>query len=109
MKKYALAVAALLALGAAQTASAEVSVGISIGVPGIIYPAPDYYYAPPHPVYYPQPVVVVPRPMYAPVYGWRGGHRDRVRYNQWRSHGDNHWHGNRGHGDRGKHRGRGRD
>lgn len=106
MKKYALAVAALLALGAAQTASAEVSVGISIGVPGIIYPAPGYYYAPPPPVYYaPRPVVVVPQPMYAPipVYGWRGGHRDRVQYKQWRSHGDNHWRG-----DRGNHRGRDR-
>lgn len=107
MKKYALAVAALLALGTAQTASAEVSVGISIGVPGIIYPAPDYYYAPPPPVYYaPPPVVVVPRPMYAPVYGWRGGHRDRVRYNQWRSHGDHHWKGNRGRGKHDRHRDR---
>ena len=93
----ALAVAGLMAAGAAQ-AHGGVSLSVGIGVPGVVAPvyaapyvapAPVYvaprpvYYAPPAPVYYAPPVY---RP--APVMVVPGGYG----YGYYR-HGPRHWHG----------------
>ncbi|MDN5842158.1 MAG: virulence factor [Alcaligenaceae bacterium] len=100
MKKYALAIAALLTLGTAQTATAEVSVGISIGIPGIIYSGPGYWYEPPPPpraYYRPPAIVIAPTPRY---HRWYGGHVERARYDRhkhYRGHRGKHK-GHRGHG-----------
>jgi len=69
MKKLLLAFAATAALMATAPAMARVDVGISIGIPGLIYTAPDYYYYPPPPVrYIERPrVIVVPERHYRPV------------------------------------------
>lgn len=76
---------------------ARVDVGISIGIPGIIYSQPDYYYPP---VYVaPPPVVVVP----GPVYGYGPYYRTRYYREGWRR--DNRYFKNRGH-DRHEKRGR---
>jgi len=62
MKRLLLAGMAVLALTASGAAAARVNVDIAIGVPGVVYAEPDYYYGPP-PVRYVAPppyVVVVP-------------------------------------------------
>ncbi|TAN30318.1 MAG: hypothetical protein EPN31_04385 [Castellaniella sp.] len=100
MKKAMFAAALVIgAMAAGPVAQAgDVSVGIGIGLPGVVWGGPAYY--PPPPVYYygGPPVYVAPRPVYVPApgyyYGWRGrGHWDRGR------HGDEHWgrRGDRGH------------
>lgn len=87
MKKWLIAGAGAAGLLISSVALARVDVGISIGVPGVVYPAPVYappapvyvapapVYAPPPPVYYrPAPVYVAPPVVYpAPVY-IRGGY-----------------------------------
>lgn len=80
MKKIALSAVAALAMAFVQPASAEVDIGISIGIPGILYPAPGYYYEPP-PRYIHRPrVVVVPEPVYVPGPRWVWSERDRRHY-----------------------------
>lgn len=75
MKKWFVAAgigAAGLMLSSA--ALARVDIGVSIGIPGVVYPAPVYVapapvYAPPPVVHYPAPVYVRPQVVYpAPVY-----------------------------------------
>lgn len=105
MKKAMLAAALVIgAMAAGPVAQAGgVSLGIAIGVPGVVWGGPAYYPPPPPPpAYYygpPAPVVVVPRPAYVPVpgyYGWRGhGHWDRHVSQRWSGH-----RGGRGHGHR---------
>lgn len=100
MKKTLLALTfALGSLAAAPMAAQAggVSVGISIGVPGIVWGGPVYYAPPPPPAYYyePAPVVVVPQRVYVPgpgyYYGWRGrGHHDRYVAQRWDRHGGGH-------------------
>lgn len=58
MKKWLIAGAGAAGLLISSVALARVDVGISIGVPGVVYPAPVY--AAPAPVY------VAPAPVYAP-------------------------------------------
>jgi hypothetical protein len=108
MKKWLIAGVGAAGLLISSAALARVDVGISIGVPGVIYPAPVYvapqpvYVPPPPPVYYrPAPVYVAPPVVYpAPVYYRGGGGRyyDRGYYHG-RGHGHGHYRG-RGHGDR---------
>ncbi|MGO4327932.1 hypothetical protein AB4Z48_26440 [Cupriavidus sp. 2TAF22] len=76
MKRWLLAGLALLGVMASGAAMAHVSVGVAVGVPGVVvggpayYPPPAYIAAPPvmvapAPVYYgPPPVVVRPAPVY---------------------------------------------
>ncbi|MFY4261665.1 virulence factor [Achromobacter xylosoxidans] len=107
MKKWLIAGAGVAGLLISSVALARVDVGISIGIPGVVYPAPVYappapvyvapapVYAPPPPVYYrPAPVYVAPPVVYpAPVYIRGGGY--------WGPRG--HWRGP----DRGYYHGRG--
>ncbi|OCZ64598.1 virulence factor [Achromobacter xylosoxidans] len=86
MKKWLIAGAGAAGLLISSVALARVDVGISIGVPGVVYPAPVY--AAPAPVYVAPPVVYP-----APVYIRGGGY--------WGPHG--HWRGP----DRGYYHGRG--
>ncbi len=58
MKKWLIAGVGAAGLLISSVALARVDVGISIGVPGVVYPAPVY--AAPAPVY------VAPAPVYAP-------------------------------------------
>lgn len=108
MKKLLLS--ATLALGAlafGPMAQADgVSLGISIGVPGIVWGGPAYYAPPPPPpryyYYQPEPVVVVPQPIYGPapgIYlGWHDGrHHGRHASRRWDRRWDGHK-GNRGYG-----------
>ena len=82
----------------------DVDVGISIGIPGVIWGGPAYY-PPPPPRYYHRPrVVVVPEPVYVPGPGYRQGWADRGHYDR---HQRKYWKENWKH-DRG-HRGRGWD
>ncbi|MDF3883452.1 hypothetical protein [Cupriavidus basilensis] len=76
MKRWLLAGLALLGALASGAAMAHVSVGVAIGVPGVVVGGPAYYPPPayvagppvvmaPAPVYYgPPPVVVRPAPVY---------------------------------------------
>ncbi|WP_442592963.1 virulence factor [Parapusillimonas sp. JC17] len=68
MKRILLAGAAMLAMltSGAAMARGGVDVNISIGVPGVIYTQPDYYYPPVRYVERPR-VVVVPERIYQPV------------------------------------------
>ena len=71
MKKWFVAAgigAAGLMLSSA--ALARVDIGVSIGIPGVVYPAPVY--VAPAPVYAPPPVVHYPAPVYAPAGGVSG-------------------------------------
>ena len=101
MKRLLLAGAATLALLGSSAAMARVDVGISIGIPGLIYGAPEYY---PPVRYVERPrVIVVPERIYTPVYGYAP-----------RYYGDGYyehrgWRGNRGRGHWKHHRGHGRD
>ena len=72
----------------------DVDVGISIGIPGVIWGGPAYYPPPPPPrYYYPRSrVVVVPGPVYRQ--GWHG-----------RGHYGRHWKGKGHHGGPPGHRG----
>ena len=107
MKKAMLAAALVIgAMAAGPVAQAGgVSLGVSIGIPGVVVGGPVYYAPPPPPppAYYygPPAVVVAPRPVYVPgpryYYGWRGPrHYDRhvvVReYRHGNPHGNGHWH-----------------
>lgn len=93
MKRSLLISAAMLAMACSATATADVNVGIALGVPGVIVGVPRI--VAPRPYYYPPgdegyaPVVVVPAPR--PVYGWRS-HYDHDR-RHWR--GDHDQHGDR--------------
>lgn len=78
MKKYILASAGAAALLACSSAMAWVSVGVNLGFPAIVAPAPVY--VAPAPVYAPPPVYVAPRvvypgyyPGYYPAYYGGGG------------------------------------
>ncbi len=92
MKRLLLAGAATLALLGSSAAMARVDVGISIGIPGLVYGVPEYY----PPVRYVEPprVVVVPERVYTPVYGYapryyRDGYYER---RGWRGErGRGHW------------------
>lgn len=85
---------AMAALGVSAGASAQVRVGVNIGVPAApVYVAPQPVYAPPPP---PPPVVYAPPPppVYGPaiVIGWHGdryydGHRYWNRDDYYRYHG----------------------
>jgi len=91
---------ALMAAGPAAHAG-DVDVGISIGVPGVIWGGPAYYPPPPPRYYHPRPrVVVVPERVYVPGPGYRQGWHDRGHY-------DHHWKGRGPHGVPPGHRGRG--
>lgn len=75
---------ALMAGPAAQ--AGDVDVGISIGIPGVIWDGPAYY---PPPRYYHRPrLVVVPEPVYAPGPGYIQGWVDRGHYDR---HQKKHW------------------
>src|SRR3546814_14399499 len=94
MKRILLTGAATVALMCSAAAVAHVNVGISIGIPGVVYATPgvvvvaepDYYYPPVRYVRRP-PVVVVPERVYSPR---------RWYDNDWRGHWDRRGHG-RGH------------
>lgn len=103
MKKAMFAAALVIgAMAAGPVAQAGgVSLGIAIGVPGVVWGGPAYYPPPPPPAYYygTPPIVVAPRPVYVPApgyyYGW-GGHRhwdrDRRGGERWGHRGDRgHW------------------
>ena len=85
MKRLLIAGATALALLGSSAAMARVDVGISIGVPGLIYGAPEYY-APP-------PVIVVPeRRYYRPAYVYEAPRYYRHGHYGHRGHrGDKHW------------------
>lgn len=67
MKNILVSAVMVIGAGLSSTALADVGIGISIGIPGIVYsPTPVYVAPPPPPVYYvPAPVVVAP-----PAYGY---------------------------------------
>ncbi|MER1966273.1 virulence factor [Castellaniella sp. GW247-6E4] len=102
MNKFLLAAAATLAMTAGQSALADVDVGISIGIPGFVYPAPGYYYEPP-PRYVRRPrVVVVPEAVYVPGPRWVWSDRGHGYYRAVPPghRGGKHWKKHRrGHGD----------
>ncbi|MGP1614438.1 MAG: hypothetical protein ACTS5Y_05190 [Pollutimonas bauzanensis] len=94
MKRLLLAAAAGLAMLGSTAAMARVNVDISVGVPGVIYSTPDYYYPPVRYVAPPR-VIIVPERRYRPVYGpryYREGYRearyDRNYYKQGNRHHD---------------------
>lgn len=101
MKQLLLAGAAALTLLASNAAMARVNVDINVGIPGIIYSEPDYYYEPPVRYIERQPrVIVIPERRYRPVavYGPRyyyDGHRDYRDYRHYKKHKHKH---HRGHG-----------
>ncbi len=99
MKRLLLAGAATLAMLGSSAAMARVNVDISIGVPGVIYSEPDYYYPPVRYVERPR-VIVVPERRYRPmpVYGPR---YYRESYSGDRHYKKHHKHGHR-HRDRGR-------
>jgi len=93
MRKYvasAVTGLALLTASAVPSAHAEVSFGITLGVP-VFAPAPVYYES--RPVYYAPPVYYVPRANYYYDRPWHG-HNGRGHYGH-RQHG--HRHDDRGH------------
>lgn len=77
----ALAIGALVAGPTVQ--AADVDVGISIGVPGLLFGAPAYYLPPP-----PPPVVVVPQPVYVPgaPYYYYDKHAYKHAEKRWKKH-----------------------
>jgi hypothetical protein len=100
MKKAMFAAALVIgALAAGPVAQAGgVSLGVSIGVPGVVWGGPAYYPPPPPPppyYYGPPAVVVAPAPVYvpAPGYYYRGGWHGRGHYDR---HVAQHWNGRRG-------------
>lgn len=100
MKKgiiMAAVLAGALAAGPAAQAG-DIDVGISIGIPGVIWGGPAYY-PPPPPRYYHRPrVVVVPEPVYVPGPGYRAGWEDRGHYDRHnRKYWKKHWKHDRGH------------
>jgi hypothetical protein len=66
MKRLLLAAAAVLGLTVSSASMARVDVDISIGVPGVRYSQPDYYYPPVRYVERPR-VIVVPERSFRPV------------------------------------------
>ncbi|MGB3741497.1 MAG: hypothetical protein WA968_05500 [Castellaniella sp.] len=88
-------------LATAPAAQADVDIGVSIGIPGVIWGSPDYYY-PPRPYYHRPRVVVVPEPVYVPGPVYRMGWADRGHYDRHeRRHWKKNWKHNRGHRGRG--------
>ena len=93
-----------LAIAVSTSALAGVDIGINLGPPVVVAPAPGYV-APPPPVYYaPAPVVVPPGP--GIIIGWHGArYWDVRRYwgrDEWYRHHPDH---DRGHWDHGRHGG----
>ncbi|WP_417276211.1 virulence factor [Castellaniella sp.] len=77
----------------------DVDIGVSIGIPGVIWGSPSYY--PPRHHHRPR-VVVVPEPVYVPGPGYRMGWADRGHYDRHeRKHWKKKWKHNRGHHGRG--------
>lgn len=99
MKRILLIGAAAFTLICSSSAMARVDVGISIGIPGIVYSQPNYYY-PPVRYVAPPPVYVVPGPVYGPVYRPRYYRESFREYRGPRGHG--HYKHDRD-GDRGGH------
>lgn len=97
MKKAMLAAALVIgAMAAGPVAQAGgVNLGISIGVPGVVWGGPAYYPPPPPPRYYytRPPVVVVPEPVYVPGPAYYGGWRG---HGHWEHRGGPRWNGHRG-------------
>ncbi|HUG58692.1 MAG TPA: hypothetical protein VL002_10685 [Candidimonas sp.] len=98
MKRLALfAAGAAIAMLSSTAAMARVDVGISIGVPGVIYSEPDYYYPPVRYVAPPR-VIVVPerhyRRGYGPRYYRESYYREDRHYKKYYKH-DNRRHGHR--------------
>jgi len=97
MKKWFIAGIGAAGLLISSAAMARVDIGVSIGIPGVLYPAPVYvapapvYVAPPPVYYHPAPVY---RPRYvhpAPVYYYGGNrHWDRHHHKKYRKHGRGH-------------------
>ncbi|HEY9280705.1 MAG TPA: hypothetical protein VIP51_11590 [Eoetvoesiella sp.] len=88
MKRLLLAGVAALTLLGANTAMARVNVDINVGIPGVIYSEPDYYYGPPvRYVERPRVIVVPERRYYRPVhvYGSRY-YDDRREYRHYKKH-----------------------
>lgn len=91
---------ATVALGVSGIASAQVRVGVNVGVPiAPVYVAPQPVYAPPPPAV----VYAPPPPVYSPaiVIGWHGdryydGHRYWNRGDYYRYHGGPHHYDHRG-------------
>ncbi|HET8596731.1 MAG TPA: hypothetical protein VFM22_03145 [Castellaniella sp.] len=105
MKKSIIAAALLAgALAAGPAAHAgDIDVGISIGIPGVIWGGPAYYPPPPPRYYHHRPrVIVVPEPVYVPGPGYRRGWVDRGHYDRherkyWKHYDKRgHGHGHRG-------------
>lgn len=94
MKRLLLTGLASLAMLGSSAAMARVDVGISIGIPGIIYSQPEYYYPPVRYVERPR-VIVVPERSYHPVRVYEPRYyRDEYRGHKRHKHGKKH---NRGH------------
>jgi hypothetical protein len=78
----------LAAVGVSPLASARVSIGIGIGVPGFVAGPPVVYAPPPQPYYAPPPVVYGGGGYYGGGPGW--GHRDYHRGRDDHGHGNDH-------------------
>ncbi|WP_353149268.1 virulence factor [Pollutimonas bauzanensis] len=93
MKRLAiLAAGAALAMLGSTAAMARVNVDISIGMPGIIYSEPDYYYPPVRYVAPPR-VIVVPERHYYRGYGprhYRESYREARYYKKHNKHHNRH-------------------
>ena len=80
---------AAVAIGVSTSAMAGVSVGVNLGAPVYVAPAPVYAAPPPAPVYYPQ-LAYVAAPAPAIVIGWHDGrYWDGHRYwerHEWEEH-----------------------
>lgn len=100
MKRLLLAGAATLAMLGSSAAMARVDVDISIGVPGVIYSEPDYYYPPVRYVERPR-VIVVPERRYRPVrmYGPRYYREDYREARHYKKHYKKEHHHRRGRDD----------
>ncbi|MGB3287673.1 MAG: virulence factor [Burkholderiaceae bacterium] len=97
MKKLLLLAAAATAMMGSTAAMARVNLDISIGVPGIIYSEPDYYYPPVRYVERPR-VVVVPERVYTPVPVYRSRYyREEYRGPRYYKHSKHHHKHRRGH------------
>lgn len=98
MKRLFVAAAAGLALMGSSAAMARVNVDISVGIPGVIYAQPDYYYPPVQYVAPPPRVIVVPPPVYrpAPVYRARYYRNDFRNPKHYKKH-DKRWKKQHGH------------
>ncbi|PLC53004.1 virulence factor [Pollutimonas nitritireducens] len=104
MKRLLLAGAATLAMLGSSAAMARVDVDISIGVPGVIYSEPDYYYPPVRYVERPRVIVVPERRYHRPVtvYGpryYREDYRDGRHYRKHHNKHHGKHHSRRGHRD----------